>query len=153
MRDRERKRQRHSQREKQVPCREPDMGLDPRSPGSDPGLKAALNHWATQAARRTDSKALTLRFALFQILFKPLCISNRTLPLTSWYSYEKSWQPSGSTTYHPLPKKSAPRGSFGIKLPVSISKDDPEKKKRWSCYSSCARLNQELAFQPKAAMR
>ena len=24
--------------------REPDVGLDPRSPGSRPGLKAALNH-------------------------------------------------------------------------------------------------------------
>ena len=30
--------------EKQAPCREPDMGLDPRSPGSHPGLKAVLNH-------------------------------------------------------------------------------------------------------------
>ncbi|CAD7671546.1 unnamed protein product [Nyctereutes procyonoides] len=27
----------------QAPCREPDVGLDPRSPGSCPGLKAALN--------------------------------------------------------------------------------------------------------------
>ena len=32
------------QREKQAPCREPDVGLNPRSPGSRPGLKAALNH-------------------------------------------------------------------------------------------------------------
>ena len=38
-----RERQRHRQREKQAPCREPDMGLDPRSPGSCPGLKAVLN--------------------------------------------------------------------------------------------------------------
>ena len=30
----ERERQRHRQREKQAPCREPDVGLDPRSPGS-----------------------------------------------------------------------------------------------------------------------
>ena len=30
--------------EKQAPCREPDVGLDSRSPGSGPGLKAALNH-------------------------------------------------------------------------------------------------------------
>ena len=36
-------RQRHRQREKQTPCREPDTGLDPRSPGSCPGLKAAPN--------------------------------------------------------------------------------------------------------------
>ena len=38
MRDREG--QRHRQREKQAPCREPDVGLDPRTPGSCPGLKA-----------------------------------------------------------------------------------------------------------------
>ena len=43
MRDTHTERQRHRQREKQAPCREPDMGLDPRSPGSRPGLKAALN--------------------------------------------------------------------------------------------------------------
>ena len=35
-----RDRQRHRQREKQAPCREPDVGLDPRTPGSRPGLKA-----------------------------------------------------------------------------------------------------------------
>ena len=40
MRDREKERQRHRQREKQAPCRESDMGLDPRSLGSHPGLKA-----------------------------------------------------------------------------------------------------------------
>ena len=43
MKDTERERQRHRQREKQAPRREPDVGLDPRSPGSCPGLKAALN--------------------------------------------------------------------------------------------------------------
>ena len=47
--ERERERQKHRQREKQAPCREPDVGLDPGSPGSCPGLKAALNHWATGA--------------------------------------------------------------------------------------------------------
>ena len=40
---RERERQRPRQREKQAPCREPDVGLEPGSPGSCPGLKAALN--------------------------------------------------------------------------------------------------------------
>ena len=29
--------------EAEAPCREPDAGLDPGSPGSRPGLKAALN--------------------------------------------------------------------------------------------------------------
>ena len=43
-RHKEKERQRHRQREKQAPCREPDRGLDPGSPGSGPGLKAALNH-------------------------------------------------------------------------------------------------------------
>ena len=43
-------RQKHRQREKQAPCRESDLGLNPRSSGSHPGLKAALNCWATQAA-------------------------------------------------------------------------------------------------------
>ena len=33
-------RQRNRQREKQAPCRESDMGLDPRTPGSHPGPKA-----------------------------------------------------------------------------------------------------------------
>ena len=42
MRDTERERQTQS-REKQAPCREPDMGLDPGSPGSGLGLKVALN--------------------------------------------------------------------------------------------------------------
>ena len=32
--------QRHRQREKQAPCREPDTGLDPDTPGSRPELKA-----------------------------------------------------------------------------------------------------------------
>ena len=41
--ERERERQRHRQREKQAPCKELDMGLYPGSPGSGPGLKAALN--------------------------------------------------------------------------------------------------------------
>ena len=42
-RQRERERHRHRQLEKQAPCREPYAGLDPGSPGSRPGLKAALN--------------------------------------------------------------------------------------------------------------
>ena len=45
MRDTEgyRERQRHRQREKQAPWREPDVGLDPWSPGSHLGLKVVLN--------------------------------------------------------------------------------------------------------------
>ena len=38
--ERERERGRDTGREKQAPCREPDVGLDPRTPGSCPGPKA-----------------------------------------------------------------------------------------------------------------
>ena len=38
--ERERERQRHRQREKLAPCREPDVGLDPRTPGSHLEAKA-----------------------------------------------------------------------------------------------------------------
>ena len=50
---REREGQRHRQREKQAPCREPNVGLDSGSPGSGPGLKVALNRWSTQGSPRT----------------------------------------------------------------------------------------------------
>ena len=40
MRDREKEKQRHRQREKQAPCRESDVGFDPRNLGSRPGPKA-----------------------------------------------------------------------------------------------------------------
>ena len=43
MRDRQRERERERKREKQAPCRERDAELDPRTPKSGPGLKAALN--------------------------------------------------------------------------------------------------------------
>ena len=47
MRDTERERQKHRQREKQAPYRKPHVGLDPGTTGSCPGLKAGtkpLNH-------------------------------------------------------------------------------------------------------------
>ena len=51
---RDTQRQRHRQKEKQAPCREPDVGLDPGSPGSHPGLQAALNRCATGAAQEEE---------------------------------------------------------------------------------------------------
>ena len=42
-RDTEREAETHRQREKQAPSREPNVGLDPGSPGSHSGLKVALN--------------------------------------------------------------------------------------------------------------
>ena len=80
-RDRERGAERHRQREKQAPCREPDVGLDPRSPGSGPGLKAALNHCATGAAQ--INKILKKKDGMFQKMCFSLpasliCISDTT---------------------------------------------------------------------------
>ena len=43
MKDTERDPQRHRQREKQAPCRKPDMGLNPGSPESHLGLKVVVN--------------------------------------------------------------------------------------------------------------
>ena len=40
MRETHRERERDRQREKQAPCKEPYVGLDPRTPGSHPGPKA-----------------------------------------------------------------------------------------------------------------
>ena len=42
-RERDAKTQAEGERKKQAPRRKPDVGLDPWSPGSRPGLKAALN--------------------------------------------------------------------------------------------------------------
>ena len=44
------------QREKQASYREPDMGLNPESPGSRPGLQVALNLCATGAAQANQFK-------------------------------------------------------------------------------------------------
>ena len=67
---RERERQRHRQREKQAPSREPEAGLNPGSPGSCPGLKVALNRWATGAAPN-------ILFFFFKILFIYLFMRDR----------------------------------------------------------------------------
>ena len=68
-RERERERQRHRQREKQAPCREPHVGLDSGSPGSNPGLQAALNRCTTGAA------LFFCLFACFVLFFRSLLSS------------------------------------------------------------------------------
>ena len=49
----QRQRQRHRQREEQAPCREPNMGLEPGTPGPRPGLKAGAKPLSPQAALET----------------------------------------------------------------------------------------------------
>ena len=78
--ERERERPRHRQREKQAPWRKPNLGLDPGSPGSHPGLKAALNRWATRAAPKDSLliepfvKLLNLS-VYFQLLGRKLVVN------------------------------------------------------------------------------
>ena len=81
----ERERQMHRQREKQARCGEPDAGLDPRTPGSRPALKAALNRWATRAARK---HALKKKKNHFPLVYKKnesdrgfLCLEGRLCPV------------------------------------------------------------------------
>ena len=68
------------EREKQAPGGEPDVGLDPESPGSGPGLKAVLNHWATRAALihlmiLLDWSVLSLRKSNRILIPQPLALS------------------------------------------------------------------------------
>ena len=48
--ERERERQRHRRKEKQAPCQEPNVGLDPRTPGSRPGPKAGAKPLSHQGS-------------------------------------------------------------------------------------------------------
>ena len=52
--ERQRGRQRHRQREQQAPCREPDMGLDPRTPESHSRLKAGAKPLSHQGCPGSD---------------------------------------------------------------------------------------------------
>ena len=51
----QREKQRHREREKQAPCRKPDVGLDPRTPRSCPEPKAELKRWATQVSHEKQN--------------------------------------------------------------------------------------------------
>ena len=63
--ERHRKRQKHRQREKQVPCWEPDMGLDPRSPKSWPKPKAGTQPLSHPGAPGAQSSLCGV------VLYKP----------------------------------------------------------------------------------
>ena len=67
------------EREMQAPCREPDVGLNPRTPGSCPGLKAALNRWATQGSPKQ-----TLRFFTSCPLHQVSFVTLTSVLLTQW---------------------------------------------------------------------
>ena len=65
---RHRVRERHRQREKQAPCREPEVGLDPRTPGSLPGPKA-------------DTKPLSPRDPRYLLLIEVLLLQSHFLAI------------------------------------------------------------------------
>ena len=80
--ERERERQRHRRREKQASCQEPDMGLDPRTPGSCPGPKAGakpLSHpgipwaWTLHRQPQPEPHALNVRSKHSVDLAAPAC--------------------------------------------------------------------------------
>ena len=52
--EREAETQAEEEREKQAPCREPNVGLNPGSPGSHPGQRASPNLWATRVAQQNS---------------------------------------------------------------------------------------------------
>ena len=69
--------QRYRQREKQAPCREPDVGLNPRSPGSRPGPKAGaklLSHpripykSASKGVSRSIHTSFLLSLSFFHVV-------------------------------------------------------------------------------------
>ena len=68
MRDRER--QRHGQRKKQAPCREPDVGLDPGTPESGPGPKADAQPLSYPVIPDSMNFSLSLRYSLGSVIRK-----------------------------------------------------------------------------------
>ena len=83
--DTERERQRHRQREKQA-YKEPDVGLDPGSPGSRPGLQAALNRCATGAALKSNLY-LFLVFYIHPGCLQNISLSHLIIALASYLLY------------------------------------------------------------------
>ena len=63
----ERQRQRHRQKEKQAPCRESNLGLDPRTPGSQPEPEADAQPLSHPGAPRPSFKEKYLATGLFYL--------------------------------------------------------------------------------------
>ncbi|CAD7681778.1 unnamed protein product [Nyctereutes procyonoides] len=107
--DKGRERQRHRQREKQAPCREPDAGLDPGSPGSHPGGPGIQSHMGLPAgslllllpvsASLSLSLSLSLCVPVVRVrLFVP-CFSSFPVLLLTAHPFST---PMGQTVTTPL---------------------------------------------------
>ena len=103
----DRERQRHSQREKQAPCREPDAGLDPGTWDHALSQRQMLNHWAIQASLFThfihtnvyqsqrflllttnvNTLSYFLYYCIFLCLFLFTTTPNWILKLQTWYHF------------------------------------------------------------------
>ena len=75
MRDTERERYRHRQREKWAPCREPDVGLDPRTLGSLPEPKTDAQPLSPPGAPALSNFDQFPTFQSILISFSTLIIS------------------------------------------------------------------------------
>ena len=82
---RERKAETQAEAE-QAPCREPDVGLDPGSPGSHPELQAALNHCATRTAPLTFFYSSNM-----PVSFLPLNLCTHCVPVGIFFSQMFMW--------------------------------------------------------------
>ena len=109
------------QREKHTPCKKPNVGLDPRTPGSQPEPKADAQHWATQASHnllfsnshpmlslyyrdRKQSFFMPLNLKKFLILLCDLMSITRQThlscikPVIWWHQF--TWSPATPVPWH-----------------------------------------------------
>ena len=80
--------QRHRQREKQATCREPNMGLDPGTPGSGPGPKAGV-----KLLSHPGIPSITLLFSVLSHLHLLPCWPVCAYPSPQTQSSQYSQQP------------------------------------------------------------
>ena len=78
--------------ERQAPCGEPGVGLNPGSPGSRPGPKAALNRWATRAAHvsvilNSGEHILILKWGWKRTCFENLIGKMKLLIVNTWFIF------------------------------------------------------------------
>ena len=59
--------QRHRQWEKQAPCREPDVGLDPGTPGSCPKLKAEAQPLSNPGVPKYISNSTLFTYSIIHV--------------------------------------------------------------------------------------
>ena len=91
------------------------MGLDPGSPGSHPGLKAALNRCATRAAQ--ELSFLYDPHLKDVLLFESLCPTPFTLPLSGFQRPPEDTHSQGNSLLYPAVYSSACRSPLSHRCP------------------------------------